>query len=636
MKTTSFSSEQTTAICRRFSLNAQRNLDLWQQILAQDTRFSLVRPVMRNDSACRQLYLRRRSELIRESANVTSIPSGDRLKTLSLEDSSRENSEPFADRALYNSIREKLLCYMYGPLPSLKFSSSMSFSVDQSRSMDESIRHCSSATFSTAESVRDRLTETSNSPTTAPESMSEGYAFSGIEHIFDHHKGPINRLRFANNDNGLLAMASADGTLSVCRSWPPTDVLRVLHVFSGGHAPSAAVTDVVWSLSNEFLISTAADGSVCLWDVAKYSLKRLYPAQSVGVGSALVCAYQPANFNLLVVGGSWGKVQTINLSTGKPVKKGSDQVHSTCPKGCKLTNSHNILCIGRGCVTALAFEPASGSYLWVGTDRGVIQSYICQPSSGRLTRAHRLNLGLSRPLTSLPPCDKRELQMSIKLPFQKVELHHVLDHGCTETSSRLGGLNERLRYLYGHGRIAILSDGTHTPFFPSVTSLSTYSWLSREVHDSYLLVSAAGLGLLLFQITYPAGVLTLKRCFPVDHLPPNPVAQRGVRLLHSCFAPLLSFRSGACAVAGSEDCNMYFYDVLSTKTHSRHPSPRSSIKSSSPLPYVSPSLVTVLQGHTAPVLDVSIGWDESVLASGDENGVVIIWRRKSSRDEEWK
>jgi WD40 repeat protein len=41
----------------------------------------------------------------------------------------------------------------------------------------------------------------------------------------------------------------------------------------------------------------------------------------------------------------------------------------------------------------------------------------------------------------------------------------------------------------------------------------------------------------------------------------------------------------------------------------------------------SSALVTVLQGHTAAVCDVCWAFDETLLASADASGVVIVWRR---------
>ena len=38
--------------------------------------------------------------------------------------------------------------------------------------------------------------------------------------------------------------------------------------------------------------------------------------------------------------------------------------------------------------------------------------------------------------------------------------------------------------------------------------------------------------------------------------------------------------------------------------------------------------INTLAGHCGPVLDVSFAYDESVLASSDASGTVIVWKRE--------
>ena len=40
-----------------------------------------------------------------------------------------------------------------------------------------------------------------------------------------------------------------------------------------------------------------------------------------------------------------------------------------------------------------------------------------------------------------------------------------------------------------------------------------------------------------------------------------------------------------------------------------------------------PAVINTLKGHRAPVVGVSFAFDESLLASGDAAGTVIVWRR---------
>ncbi|XP_012731071.1 WD repeat-containing protein 13 isoform X2 [Fundulus heteroclitus] len=131
----------------------------------------------------------------------------------------------------------------------------------------------------------------------------------------------------------------------------------------------------------------------------------------------------------------------------------------------------------------------------------------------------------------------------------------------------------------------------------SICSISARSWISREARDPSLLVNACVNKLLLYRVVDNEGTLQLKRSFPIQH---------GSQHVHSIFCPLMSFRQGACVVTGSEDACVYFFDVeRNTK-----------------------AIVNKLQGHGGPVLDVSFNCDESLLASADSTGMVIIWRRE--------
>lgn len=61
---------------------------------------------------------------------------------------------------------------------------------------------------------------------------------------------------------------------------------------------------------------------------------------------------------------------------------------------------------------------------------------------------------------------------------------------------------------------------------------------------------------------------------------------------------------GACVVTGGEDGSVYFFDVESGV------------------------LVNKLQGHSSAVLCVCWTYDESMLASCDTEGTVIVWKRE--------
>ncbi|EPY76892.1 WD repeat-containing protein 13 isoform 1 [Camelus ferus] len=228
-----------------------------------------------------------------------------------------------------------------------------------------------------------------------------------------------------------------------------------------------------------------------------------------------------------------------------------------------------------GRVLALSFD-APGRLLWAGDDRGSVFSFLFDMATGKLTKAKRL----------------------------------------------------------------VVHEGS------PVTSISARSWVSREARDPSLLINACLNKLLLYRVVDNEGTLQLKRSFPIEQ------SSHPVR---SIFCPLMSFRQGACvdqkpqsetqtpsptpkelrdltlwtqshnsegtplppttppmaspltrAVTGSEDMCVHFFDVERAAK----------------------AAVNKLQGHSAPVLDVSFNCDESLLASSDASGMVIVWRRE--------
>ncbi|XP_069739200.1 WD repeat-containing protein 13 isoform X3 [Phaenicophaeus curvirostris] len=335
-------------------------------------------------------------------------------------------------------------------------------------------------------------------------SLGENYAFAGVFHVFDQHGDhAVPKVQFAHDDRHLLACCSLDGTISVCRLAPgPPSVLRVLRGHGGG------VADFAWSLSNDVLVSASLDGTLRLWAPLDGRCIRRVPDPD---GAALLCcAFQPLNNNLTVVGSARHMVRVVNISTGKAARGGTGRLP--------------------GRVLALCFD-AAGRVLWAGDDRGSVSSFLCDPGTGRLTKA---------------------------------------------------------------SRVVVAAGG-------SVTSLSARAWASREAPDPSLLVNACPDRLLLFRVVEEAGSgapgLRLRRSFPTRH------RQQPLR---SCFCPLMSFRQGACVVTGSEDACVHFFDVGRAA--------RAALNS--------------LPGHGAAVLAVAFNCDESLLASSDAAGTVIVWRRQ--------
>lgn len=81
-----------------------------------------------------------------------------------------------------------------------------------------------------------------------------------------------------------------------------------------------------------------------------------------------------------------------------------------------------------------------------------------------------------------------------------------------------------------------------------------------------------------------------------------------IHSIRASFCPLLSLEKGEYVVAGSEDSNVYFYDL----TRPKH------------------TCVNKLQGHRFPVMDVAWNHGANLLASSDFYGTVIAWKRSKT------
>ncbi|XP_027563160.1 WD repeat-containing protein 13-like, partial [Neopelma chrysocephalum] len=98
-------------------------------------------------------------------------------------------------------------------------------------------------------------------------------------------------------------------------------------------------------------------------------------------GAALLCCtFQPLNNNLTVVGSARHMVRVVNISTGKAARGGTGRLP--------------------GRVLALCFD-APGRVLWAGDDRGSVSSFLCDPGTGRLTKASRVLVQAGGSITSL-------------------------------------------------------------------------------------------------------------------------------------------------------------------------------------------------------------------------------------------
>lgn len=126
-----------------------------------------------------------------------------------------------------------------------------------------------------------------------------------------------------------------------------------------------------------------------------------------------------------------------------------------------------------------------------------------------------------------------------------------------------------------------------------ITSLTWRSWHSKDSPWPVLLVSSACNAALLYRITDSQGSLSLWRKYPIRHRH---------YYIKSTFCPQM----GACIIAtGSEDGAVHLLDSVREGKAAR---------------------VNKLFGHATPTLALSFNYDESLLASADHQGLIILWR----------
>lgn len=567
----------------------------WQQILALDAKYNAYRAP--DNPQFRTLYIRRRSQLLKESAVTRESPDFE----------AHQAHVQFRKR--YIRLRAQLLAQRYGNPLGLTASTGVPSECGvgtgiQSRSVSLASQSVSRSTLWTPEDDSGGETASghrwgavnagkssrassggnlSNSVVPTPlaeasramvggKTLGENYAFAGMHHVFEHHRDAVLRLSFAPDDKHRLACCSKDSNLSVfdLGAYPP-----YLNKTLSGH--SGPVRCFEWSISGDQLISGSDDTTTRVWDVKSGScLRTVTDPQRARV---LSCAFQPLNNNVVATGNEKGFINIFNVSTGKPCGPSEKIVAISAatppPNGSSTqpTNSPGVAAAAASAlrrvslgdkrasnnpnvtsgVTALAFDDAvnPGAILWAGTESGAIVA-----------------VGFDSKMNKLLSKTKRTVYIS-----------------------------------------AIKSEGS--AFHYPVTSLRTKTWLSREARDPTLLANAGSNNLLLFRIlTKPLGALQISRSIALSDSPSPPICSSSSALdlpVRSNFCPLMSFSEGACVISGSLDCGVNFFDVA-----------RDSAR----------PCVNRLLGHAAPTLDVAFNYDESLLASCDASGLVIVWKRE--------
>jgi WD40 repeat protein len=192
------------------------------------------------------------------------------------------------------------------------------------------------------------------------------FSFGGVKHIYDQHSEAVTRIAFAHNDDSTLVATSMDGRISVCTLDDASDFVSLC-----GH--TEGVLDVDVSDSNQFLVSCSLDGTLALWDLKTKAQLR---ATRIENGYVTFCRFLPKNNNLVVCGVSGGCIRLMNVSTGKFLPDVSSPVLGKSL--CAQINQH-------------------GSVLWVGSDRGYVESFRLVDSGGKVAKGCRVQVDQHHP-----------------------------------------------------------------------------------------------------------------------------------------------------------------------------------------------------------------------------------------------
>ena len=147
------------------------------------------------------------------------------------------------------------------------------------------------------------------------------------------------------------------------------------------HVSSMSVTDFDINDSNDLMVAANQDCLVLFsLSAGGQELRRITPKE----GYVTACRFLPKNSNLVICALSNGVLQVLNVSTGK------------------FNSCSNML----GQTLAVTMN-ASGSVLWASNDRGCIESFRIDGSTGKLQKGCRVHTGLTvNSLTARSKIDK--------------------------------------------------------------------------------------------------------------------------------------------------------------------------------------------------------------------------------------
>jgi WD repeat-containing protein 13 len=136
-----------------------------------------------------------------------------------------------------------------------------------------------------------------------------------------------------------------------------------------------------WSTTNDSIVTASLDGTCRMWQISNGKciriLKDNYGAQ------VLCCCFHTINENMIFTGNSKGIIQVYNSSTGLIVNKNCLQ---------KVVSGGQVNCI--------CFD-STGQSVWVGDNKGTIQSFQFNMFTLKLTKTRKIIQNAGYSITSI-------------------------------------------------------------------------------------------------------------------------------------------------------------------------------------------------------------------------------------------
>eukprot|EP00759_Apiculatamorpha_spiralis_P018899 PhF_6_TR25167/c0_g1_i2/m.34690 len=201
----------------------------------------------------------------------------------------------------------------------------------------------------------------------------EPYHFSGVYVRFSTARISVTCVKFAHDEDRVIALGTGVGLVMFCTSID--DHLSLGPHFHKLEGHRATVTDIVWSRSNQYLLSCALDKGIRIWDVVRRACVRTLVDESPCLSLHLV----PSNNNLVIVSFVKPNLKVFNMSTGKCLRKAS----------------------AKSSVGCLTWGSSEGSYLFAGDSGGSVIMYDHHPITSDINKLCSITISKGKPVTSL-------------------------------------------------------------------------------------------------------------------------------------------------------------------------------------------------------------------------------------------